>query len=150
MGLADRLDQQAVVGFARHDRRAALAAFLQGIRRIEPQSAHPRVRVAGVTVGRQDRAHLALEELARVSARGHSGQQCGLTHKYNNSHGPLRPDATQWPPILLYLMRIAYGVGAYRRPEPCPRNFVRGGARSSKTSFITRRSIVSRTSQWSE
>ena len=95
MGLPDRLNQQAVLRFARHDWRTGLTAFPYGIGRIQPQPSHLRIGMAGIAVARQDRAHLAFEEFAGVCTRGPSGQQSSLAHKQDDSHKPLQLNDAQ-------------------------------------------------------
>ncbi len=64
IAVANRIDQQALVGLARHDGRRGVAPLEHGVARVEPQVAlllPPAVAL--VTAGRQERPHLLLEEL---------------------------------------------------------------------------------------
>ena len=70
MGLADGLDEQAVVGFACDDGRAGLAAFAHGLGGVQAQTTHLGIGVAAVAVSGEDGAHLGFEEIGGVGGGG--------------------------------------------------------------------------------
>ncbi len=87
--VADGIDQQALVGLARHDGRRGVAPRQHCLARVEPQVALVLFRpVTALAAGNQQRPHLLLEELdggriigggrgRRLGPRGAVGQCCG-------------------------------------------------------------------------